>query len=87
MNTEQQLTKRAALHYILAAGIFSLYGGRVCPFLDTLSAWQAGLYAFVTFSLMFTLRSLWIKSGDSIHFVVKNLAIFAVGGDRLVRLV
>ncbi|MGF1714534.1 HD domain-containing protein [Photobacterium chitinilyticum] len=79
MNTEQQLTKRAALHYLLAAGIFSLYGGRVCPFLDTLLAWQAGFYAFVTFSLMFVLRSLWIKSGDSIHFVVKNLAIFAIG--------
>ncbi|MGF1729971.1 HD domain-containing phosphohydrolase [Photobacterium kasasachensis] len=79
MNTEQQLTKRAAIHYTLAAGIFSLYGGRVCPFLDTLSGWQAGLYALVAFSLMFALRSLWIKAGDSIHCVTKNLAIFAVG--------
>ncbi|MCW8329764.1 HD domain-containing protein [Photobacterium sp. SDRW27] len=79
MNTEKQLTRRTGLHYILAAGIFSLYGGRVCPFLDTLSGWQASLYASLTFFLMFALRTAWGKNGEDGHFTLKNLVVFVLG--------
>ena len=79
MTTEQQLTKRAAIHYIFAAGIFSLYGERVCPFLDSLAGWQTGLYAFITFTLIFLLRSRWLKSDDSLLCVTHNMIIFATG--------
>ncbi|MGF1690913.1 HD domain-containing phosphohydrolase [Photobacterium kagoshimensis] len=79
MTTEQQLTKRAAIHYIFAAGIFTLYGERVCPFLDSLAGWQTGLYAFITFTLMFLLRSIWLKSDDSLLCVTRNMIIFSTG--------
>ncbi|MGR5126178.1 HD-GYP domain-containing protein [Photobacterium swingsii] len=79
MNKEQQLTARTALHYTLAAGLFSLYGERVCPFLDSLSGWQTGFYAFVTFSAMFLFRSHWLKDDDSLRCVTKNMIIFSAG--------
>lgn len=51
------LTKqRAALHYVFAAVIFSIYGGRVCPFIESISIWQTTAYSFITFAAMYVAR-------------------------------
>jgi hypothetical protein len=34
------LTKqRAALHYFIAAVVFAIYGGQVCPFIESIATW------------------------------------------------
>jgi len=52
MSLSAHINKSAAINYFIATVIFSLYGGRVCPFLETITLWQASLYSFVTLPLL-----------------------------------
>ena len=79
MNLSVHINRSAAIHYIIAAIVFSLYGGRVCPFLETITLWQASLYSFVTFALMYIARLCIIKQQVNLTSIFQEIAIFAVG--------
>ncbi len=79
MTINKPLTQQAALHYFLAATVFSLYGARVCPFIDSLSALQTSLYAFVTFFILFIIRTVSIKQQSGANALIKELSLFSVG--------
>ncbi|NQZ93569.1 MAG: HD domain-containing protein [Moritella sp.] len=74
------LTKqRAALHYFFAAVIFSIYGGRVCPFIESISLWQTSTYSFIAFTAMFFVRTKLIQDRIGFKNVVLELGIFIAG--------
>jgi len=74
------LTKqRAALHYFFAAVIFSIYGGRVCPFIESISIWQTSTYSFIAFAAMFFMRTKLIQDCVGFKNVVRELGIFIIG--------
>lgn len=79
MNLSAHINRSAVLHYIIAAIVFSLYGGRVCPFLETITLWQASLYSFVTFTLMYIARLFIIKQQVSLTSIFQEIAIFTAG--------
>lgn len=78
MNIQKKINKNAAIHYFIAASIFSLYGGRVCPFIETIALWQASLYAFITFIIMYSVRFVVIRE-TNINTLIKELVIFSIG--------
>lgn len=66
-----QYNKKATLfHYLLAGGLYGAYGGKVCPFLDTLSLQyilsHVGIVFFVLTSVRFMITQRWltIKGAD-----------------------
>lgn len=63
-NYDAQLTFKL---YAIAAVIFALYGGRVCPFLETLTPGEIFLHIGVTFSLLFLVRHLLLKDHPLIN--------------------
>ncbi|MFC1503439.1 HD-GYP domain-containing protein [Pseudomonadota bacterium] len=75
----QHITRCAAVHYVLAAILFSLYGGRVCHFLDTIPGWQAVMYSFATFAVIFTVRTALLKNHRGLSLLLKEIAIFVAG--------
>jgi len=78
------LTKhRAALHYFIAAVVFSIYGGRVCPFIDSISIWQTSAYSLITFMMMLLVRSKVIKDGANFDNALRELGIFMLGAVAL----
>ncbi|MBL1417399.1 MAG: HD domain-containing protein [Moritella sp.] len=78
------LTKqRAALHYFFAAVIFSIYGGRVCPFIESISIWQTSAYSFVVFIIMFAVRNKVIQDRAGFTNVLRELSIFILGAVAL----
>lgn len=79
MSLSAHINKSAAIHYFIAAVIFSLYGGRVCPFLETITLWQASLYSFVTFIIMYVLRVKFIKQHSNVTAVMQEIGIFIAG--------
>ena len=46
----------AAFRYAVLSVIFVVYGGKVCPFIDTLSLAELGVQTLIAFSLMFVAR-------------------------------
>jgi len=82
------LTKqRAALHYVFAAVIFSIYGGRVCPFIESISIWQTTAYSFITFAAMYVARTRLIQDRVGFKNVLLELGIFIAGALALYCLV
>lgn len=79
MTQHPDLTRRVALHYIVAAAVFTMYGSRVCPFLDSLSVERNPLYASTTFIIIFLLRKLLIPQ-RSPYSSVKEFGLFVLGG-------
>ena len=78
------LTKqRSALHYFFAAVIFSIYGGRVCPFIESISIWQAGTYSFIAFTLMFLVRTRFIQDRAGFNNILLEFGIFVLGAFAL----
>ena len=74
------LTKQpAALHYLLASIIFSIYGARVCPFIESISIWQTGLYSLIAFAAMFVVRTRLIRDCVGFKNVLLELGIFIIG--------
>lgn len=58
--------KITSLHYFFAFIIFSIYGGRVCPFLDSLSLLQLIIPLFIGFSIALLCRLKLQKSIDKL---------------------
>lgn len=54
--------------YLIAGVVFAFYGGRVCPFLESLSPWEIFLHVGTTFSLLFLTRHVFLHS----HDLIKN---------------
>ncbi len=79
MKMNRPMTQRAALHYLLAAAVFSLYGARVCPFIDSLSALQTSSYALITFLTLFIIRTMVIKEQTGLNALIKELTLFSLG--------
>ena len=74
------LTKQpAAQHYFAAALVFSIYGGRVCPFIDSISIWQTSLYSFITFACMFIVRNKVLSDRADFKNTLPELGIFTIG--------
>jgi len=48
--------------YLLAAALFAIYGGRVCPMLETLTIKEVALHVSITFALLLFVR----------HFLLSN---------------
>jgi len=53
--------KRRTLHYLAAFFILSIYGGQVCPFLDSLTLFQLVTPIFVTMLLFYLLQVLYLN--------------------------
>ncbi|MEZ8823174.1 HD domain-containing phosphohydrolase [Vibrio amylolyticus] len=50
--------------YAIAAVVFALYGGRVCPFMETLSAFEIFTHVGITFLLLIIARH-WVSSKET----------------------
>ena len=81
---------RAAGHYALLFGIYSLYGYQVCPFLDQLSWYQLLTPVAVTLAIQWTLRpvlrgfaSRKPLSGQMKFLFWSDFALFIAGGVAL----
>ncbi|MBU2898234.1 HD-GYP domain-containing protein [Vibrio hepatarius] len=53
--------------YAIAAVVFAIYGGRVCPFLETLTPIETFVHIGVTFSLLFLIRHVFLKNHPLIN--------------------
>ena len=74
------LTKQpVALHYLFAAVTFSIYGGRVCPFIESISIWESSAYSFITFMALFIIQHKVIQDRAGYKNVFTELAIFILG--------
>ncbi|WP_087018028.1 HD domain-containing phosphohydrolase [Thaumasiovibrio subtropicus] len=82
MQTEQRAhLTTIVVHYIIAATVFGFYGARVCPMLDSLSAWQTFQYVAVTFGIMLPLRLVTLIKDKQDCFSLRNdLFIFTTSG-------
>lgn len=49
---------RTIIHYLAAFGLLTLYGGQVCPLIETLEVWHWGALVGVTFGGMILMRAL-----------------------------
>ena len=47
---------RAAIHYALAVGLLTIYGGEVCPFLEGLGTAHVGVILAAAFALAWLAR-------------------------------
>ncbi|PKG37395.1 metal-dependent phosphohydrolase [Psychromonas sp. Urea-02u-13] len=75
--------QRAALHYFIATVVFAIYGGQVCPFIESISIWQSSAYSLVTFSLLFMARTLLIQEGGAFKNAQREVGLFLFGAVAL----
>ncbi|OGG93125.1 MAG: histidine kinase [Candidatus Lambdaproteobacteria bacterium RIFOXYD12_FULL_49_8] len=52
------MNPKSLLHYLAAALLLGVYGGQVCPFLDSLTPWQFGLPLGLMFLLLLVIQPL-----------------------------
>ena len=80
--------KRRLLHYIIGLVLLTIYGGQVCPFLESLTLFQLVFPILAVFSVQFLVLHLWLEPGISARpfqrqsrlFFVSELTAFIVGG-------
>lgn len=56
MQSDLNQKRRTIIHYVIAAGLFALYGVQVCPFTDALDRTQLIIQISILFTLMLILR-------------------------------
>ncbi|SJZ98260.1 HD domain-containing protein [Oceanospirillum multiglobuliferum] len=62
------------LHYMVASALFSLYGGQVCPLLESIAWWQL----FIPIMLVYSLRSMLMKRINLLAYEQRIRAQFYV---------
>ncbi|KXF81728.1 HD-GYP domain-containing protein [Enterovibrio coralii] len=71
---------RGILHYVAAVCVFTLYGARVCPFLDTLPPAVLFIQTATVFILLFFARQLIRAVTHQEVNMTTNMGIFALAG-------
>ena len=76
MHTVKYDAKKTFIFYFLAAAVFAIYGGRVCPMLETLTLPEVFTQVGITYSALFLARhtiSTRAKDADIYILATKNL--------------
>ncbi|WP_331417839.1 HD-GYP domain-containing protein [Vibrio sp. M260112] len=68
--------------YVLAAVVFGLYGGRVCPMLETLTFGELFLYISITFGSVYLVRHFLLQN----HPMVKEQRFAQLGSNSFLKL-
>ncbi len=69
---------RAVSHYIFTVLVMTVYGGQVCPYIDTLDVVTWGLFLIVTFGAAFLIRPYlieWLVAREPYHLHVRRQLI------------
>ncbi len=81
-------TKRQTAHYLFGFVLLSVYGGQVCPFLESLTVLQLILPILVTLLIQYSVLSLWLVprlvnkpyQAQSRYIFQIELSVFVIGG-------
>ncbi|MEZ8144544.1 metal-dependent phosphohydrolase [Enterovibrio norvegicus FF-33] len=76
----EQPPKRAAIHYIVAVIVFTLYGAKVCPFIDSLPTAVLLIQSATVFILLFFVRLMLRAVYHAEVSLLTNVAIFTLAG-------
>ncbi|WP_407330508.1 HD-GYP domain-containing protein [Enterovibrio sp. 27052020O] len=75
-----QSPKRATVHYIVAIIIFTVYGSKVCPFIDSLPTAVLLLQSATVFMLLYFVRLILRAIYHGEVSLITNVGIFALAG-------
>lgn len=79
-NNHYPSPRRAILHYVAAVIVFTLYGGRVCPFIDSLPTAVLFIQTSTVFTLLYFIRTLTRATRDEDVNLFTHITLFAIVG-------